>query len=84
MALGWLWGAYRLAINTLCSGFDVALMWLWVAWFQRGRKGELLSPVGMLTVIELAAGISTFTSTAVFVASAESYSARITPLFAEG
>ena len=31
MALGWLWGAYRLAINTLWGGFDVALMWLWVA-----------------------------------------------------
>jgi hypothetical protein len=25
MALGWLWGAYPLAINTLWSGFDVAL-----------------------------------------------------------
>ena len=32
MALGWLWGAYRLAINTLCGGFDVALMWPF--WFQ--------------------------------------------------
>jgi hypothetical protein len=29
VALGWLWGAYRLPINTLCGGFDVALMWLW-------------------------------------------------------
>jgi hypothetical protein len=25
VALGWLWGAYRLAINTLYGGFDVAL-----------------------------------------------------------
>jgi hypothetical protein len=25
VALGWLWGAYQLAINTLCGGFDVAL-----------------------------------------------------------
>ena len=31
VALGWLWGRNRLAINRLCSGFDVALMWLWVA-----------------------------------------------------
>jgi hypothetical protein len=31
--LGWLCGAYRLAINTLWGGFDVALMWLWVAFF---------------------------------------------------
>jgi len=30
-ALGRLWGAYRLAINTLCGGFDVAFMWPWVA-----------------------------------------------------
>src|ERR1035441_504164 len=29
VALGWLWGRNRLAINTLCGGFDVALMWLW-------------------------------------------------------
>jgi hypothetical protein len=27
VALGWLWGAYPLAINTLWGGFDVALMW---------------------------------------------------------
>jgi hypothetical protein len=27
--LGWLWGAYQLAINTLWGGSDVALMWLW-------------------------------------------------------
>jgi len=26
--LGWLWGAYRLAINRLWGGFDVALKWL--------------------------------------------------------
>jgi hypothetical protein len=25
VALGWLWGAYPLAINTLWGGFDVAL-----------------------------------------------------------
>jgi hypothetical protein len=25
VALGWLWGAYQLAINRLCGGFDVAL-----------------------------------------------------------
>ena len=31
VAFGWLSGAYQLAINTLCGGFDVALMWLWVA-----------------------------------------------------
>ena len=31
LALGWLSGAYRLAINTLSGGSDVALMWLWVA-----------------------------------------------------
>jgi hypothetical protein len=29
--MGWLWGAYQLAINRLRDGFDVALMWLWVA-----------------------------------------------------
>jgi hypothetical protein len=29
--LGWLWGAYRLAINRLWGGFDVALRWLWAA-----------------------------------------------------
>jgi len=29
--LGWLWGRNRLAINRLCGGFDMALMWLWVA-----------------------------------------------------
>jgi hypothetical protein len=29
--LGWLWGAYQLAINRLWGGFDVALGWLWVA-----------------------------------------------------
>jgi hypothetical protein len=29
--LGSLWGAYQLAINTLCGGFDVALMLLRVA-----------------------------------------------------
>jgi hypothetical protein len=28
VALGWLWGAYQLAINRLCGGFDVALVWL--------------------------------------------------------
>jgi hypothetical protein len=32
VALGWLWGAYQLPINTLCGGFDVALMWPF--WFQ--------------------------------------------------
>jgi hypothetical protein len=26
VALGWLWGAYQLATNRLCGGFDVALM----------------------------------------------------------
>jgi hypothetical protein len=26
VALGWLWGAYQLAINTLWGGFGVALM----------------------------------------------------------
>jgi hypothetical protein len=30
-ALGWLWGAYRLASNRLWGGFDGALMWLWMA-----------------------------------------------------
>jgi hypothetical protein len=25
VALGWLWGANQLPINTLCGGFDVAL-----------------------------------------------------------
>jgi hypothetical protein len=29
VALGWLWGAYRLAINRLWNGFDVAFRWLW-------------------------------------------------------
>jgi hypothetical protein len=28
VALRWLWGRNRLAINTLCGGFDVALRWL--------------------------------------------------------
>jgi hypothetical protein len=29
VALGWLWGAYQLAINTLWGGFDIALMSHW-------------------------------------------------------
>jgi hypothetical protein len=35
VALRWLWGAYRLAINTHWGGFDVALRWLWVALTRR-------------------------------------------------
>jgi hypothetical protein len=31
VALGWLWGAYQLAINKLWGGLGVALMSLWVA-----------------------------------------------------
>jgi hypothetical protein len=31
VALEWLWGAYQLAINRLCGGFEVALTSLWVA-----------------------------------------------------
>jgi len=31
VALGSQWGAYRLAINTLWGGFDVALIWLLAA-----------------------------------------------------
>jgi hypothetical protein len=44
VALGWLWGAYRLAINRLCSGFDVALMWLWVALARKGVSGGMILP----------------------------------------
>jgi len=32
VALGWLWSRNWLPINTLCGGFEVALMWPF--WFQ--------------------------------------------------
>jgi hypothetical protein len=38
--LGWLWGAYQLAINTLWGGFDVALMSHW------GGFIPVLEPLG--------------------------------------
>jgi hypothetical protein len=38
--LGWLWGAYQLAINRLWSGFDVALKWLWGGFEPNVIDGE--------------------------------------------
>ena len=48
------------------------------------RSADPPLPVGILTVIELLAGISTRTRTAVRAASGTSYWARTTPLLAEG
>ena len=38
--MGWLWGAYQLAINRLWSGFDVALKWLWGGFEPNVIDGE--------------------------------------------
>ena len=46
VALGWLWGAYRLAINRLWGGFDVALVWLWDRHFLSSENSGSLASSG--------------------------------------